>query len=186
MLSTITLAGLIAVGLPACAAKKIRPPGRGRVNKVDALGQALKGAGAGEAQRRRDLRCRQEGAVGTGRGGPGASGRERGRQRLRNSRRTGRTKLASGPTRWTRRRSGWCREVVISEDQGSSSSAKVDLPDQAKARLDEMVNKLKADPERRLVRDRRPHRRHRRQRDQREDRARARAEAVSAISSNST
>jgi outer membrane protein OmpA-like peptidoglycan-associated protein len=37
-------------------------------------------------------------------------------------------------------------EVVISEDQGQFKFGKVDLPDQAKARLDEMVNKLKADP----------------------------------------
>jgi outer membrane protein OmpA-like peptidoglycan-associated protein len=37
-------------------------------------------------------------------------------------------------------------EVVISEDQGQFKFGKVDLPDQAKARLDEMVAKLKADP----------------------------------------
>ena len=37
-------------------------------------------------------------------------------------------------------------EVVLSEDQGNFKFGKQDLPDEAKARLDEMVNQLKADP----------------------------------------
>ncbi len=37
-------------------------------------------------------------------------------------------------------------EVVLSEDQGNFVFAKTDLPDGAKARLDEMIAQLKADP----------------------------------------
>jgi outer membrane protein OmpA-like peptidoglycan-associated protein len=37
-------------------------------------------------------------------------------------------------------------EVTLSEDQGNFKFGKTDLPDQAKARLDELVNQLKADP----------------------------------------
>jgi peptidoglycan-associated lipoprotein len=37
-------------------------------------------------------------------------------------------------------------EVVLSEDQGNFKFGKAELPDQAKARIDEMVNQLKADP----------------------------------------
>jgi peptidoglycan-associated lipoprotein len=37
-------------------------------------------------------------------------------------------------------------EVVLSEDQGNFKFGKKDLPDEAKAKLDEMVNQLKADP----------------------------------------
>jgi outer membrane protein OmpA-like peptidoglycan-associated protein len=37
-------------------------------------------------------------------------------------------------------------EVVLSEDQGNFKFGKHELPDEAKARLDEMVNQLKADP----------------------------------------
>jgi outer membrane protein OmpA-like peptidoglycan-associated protein len=37
-------------------------------------------------------------------------------------------------------------EVVLSEDQGNFKFGKHDLPDEAKARLDEMMNQLKADP----------------------------------------
>ena len=37
-------------------------------------------------------------------------------------------------------------EVVLSEDQGNFKFGKAELPDQAKARIDEMVTQLKADP----------------------------------------
>jgi outer membrane protein OmpA-like peptidoglycan-associated protein len=37
-------------------------------------------------------------------------------------------------------------EVTLSEDQGNFKFGKADLPDEAKARLDEIVNSLKADP----------------------------------------
>jgi peptidoglycan-associated lipoprotein len=37
-------------------------------------------------------------------------------------------------------------EVTLSEDQGNFKFGKTELPDEAKARLDEMVNQLKADP----------------------------------------
>jgi peptidoglycan-associated lipoprotein len=36
--------------------------------------------------------------------------------------------------------------VTLSEDQGNFKFGKIDLPDQAKARLDEMINQLKANP----------------------------------------
>ena len=37
-------------------------------------------------------------------------------------------------------------EVVLNEDQGNFKFAKTDLPDEAKARLDEMIAQIKADP----------------------------------------
>ncbi len=37
-------------------------------------------------------------------------------------------------------------EVVLSEDQGNFKFAKTDLPEEAKAKLDEMITQLKADP----------------------------------------
>jgi outer membrane protein OmpA-like peptidoglycan-associated protein len=37
-------------------------------------------------------------------------------------------------------------EVVLSEDQGSFQFAKADLPDAAKARIDELITQLKTDP----------------------------------------
>jgi len=37
-------------------------------------------------------------------------------------------------------------EVVLSEDSGNFKFGKTDLPDEAKAQIDDMINKLKADP----------------------------------------
>jgi outer membrane protein OmpA-like peptidoglycan-associated protein len=37
-------------------------------------------------------------------------------------------------------------EVVLSEDQGNFKFGKKELPDEAKAQLDEMIQKIKADP----------------------------------------
>jgi len=37
-------------------------------------------------------------------------------------------------------------EVVLSEDQGNFKFGKKDLPDEAKAKLDEMMQQIKADP----------------------------------------
>ena len=37
-------------------------------------------------------------------------------------------------------------EVVLNEDQGNFKFGKTDLPDEAKARLDEMIQQIKADP----------------------------------------
>jgi len=37
-------------------------------------------------------------------------------------------------------------EVVLSEDQGNFKFAKTELPDEAKAKLDEMITQMKADP----------------------------------------
>src|SRR4051812_30869018 len=37
-------------------------------------------------------------------------------------------------------------EVVLSEDEGNFKFGKKELPDEAKAKLDEMINQLKADP----------------------------------------
>jgi outer membrane protein OmpA-like peptidoglycan-associated protein len=37
-------------------------------------------------------------------------------------------------------------EVVLNEDQGNFKSAKAELPDEAKARLDQMIAQIKADP----------------------------------------
>ena len=37
-------------------------------------------------------------------------------------------------------------EVTLSEDQGNFKFGKTELPDQAKARIDEVINQLKADP----------------------------------------
>ena len=48
-------------------------------------------------------------------------------------------------------------EVTLSEDQGNFKFGAADLPDEAKARLDQVIGQLKADSEERVHRDRRSH-----------------------------
>jgi outer membrane protein OmpA-like peptidoglycan-associated protein len=145
--STITLAGLIAVGLPACATKKFVRQGVGEVNKkVDALGQSVE-----ETQERTK---RNEGAISDvdkkAQSAQGAADQARqaanaaGNDAKLAANRANEVGVRTDALDKASKRLVY--EVVISEDQGQFKFGKVDLPDQAKARLDEMVNKLKADP----------------------------------------
>jgi outer membrane protein OmpA-like peptidoglycan-associated protein len=145
--STITLAGLIAVGLPACATKKFVRQGVGEVNKkVDALGQSVE-----ETQERTK---RNEGAISDvdkkAQSAQGAADQARqaanaaGNDAKVAANRANEVGVRTDALDKASKRLVY--EVVISEDQGQFKFGKVDLPDQAKARLDEMVNKLKADP----------------------------------------
>jgi len=147
VLSTITLAGLIAVGLPACATKKFVRQGVGEVNKkVDALGQSVE-----ETQERTK---RNEGAISDvdkkAQSAQGAADQARqaanaaGNDAKVAANRANEVGVRTDALDKASKRLVY--EVVISEDQGQFKFGKVDLPDQAKARLDEMVNKLKADP----------------------------------------
>ena len=147
VLSTLTLVGLVAVGLPACATKKFVRQGVGDVNKkVDALGQSVE-----ETQERTK---RNEGAISdVDKKAQTAQGAADQARQAANAAGND-AKLASNRANEVGARTDaldkaskrLVYEVVISEDQGQFKFGKVDLPDQAKARLDEMVNKLKADP----------------------------------------
>jgi outer membrane protein OmpA-like peptidoglycan-associated protein len=135
------------VGLPACATKKFVRQGVGEVNKkVDALGQSVE-----ETQERTK---RNEGAI---------SDVDKKAQAAKGSADLARqaanvagndAKLAANRANEVGARTDaldkaskrLVYEVVISEDQGQFKFGKVDLPEQARARLDEMVTKLKADP----------------------------------------
>jgi outer membrane protein OmpA-like peptidoglycan-associated protein len=147
VLSTITLVGLVAVGLPACATKKFVRQGVGEVNKkVDALGQSVE-----ETQERTK---RNEGAIADvdkkAQSAQGAADQARqaanaaGNDAKVAANRANEVGVRTDALDKASKRLVY--EVVISEDQGQFKFGKVDLPDQAKARLDEMVTKLKADP----------------------------------------
>ena len=49
-------------------------------------------------------------------------------------------------------------EVTLSEDQGNFKFGGTDLPDEAKARLDQMIDQLKTNPAERVHRNRGAHR----------------------------
>jgi peptidoglycan-associated lipoprotein len=146
-MSTLTLAGVVAIGLPACATKKFVRNSVGEVNgKVDNLTQSVeetqertrKNEGAindvnqkaQAAQGAADAAQQSANAAGNDAKAAGARATEVGAK-------TDALDKASKRLVYT---------VVLSDDEGQFKFGKTDLPDEAKAKIDEMVTKLKADP----------------------------------------
>ena len=150
---------MLAVGgSTACATKKFVRTSVGEVNdKVDSLGRSLeetqertrKNEGrisevdqkAGRLRQSAQARRRSEAANSAAH--PGGSAAERRRPK------------ADAVDKATKR---LVFEVVLSEDQGNFKFGKTDLPDEAKAKLDEMVAAAQGRSEGRLLRNRRAHR----------------------------
>jgi outer membrane protein OmpA-like peptidoglycan-associated protein len=144
------LALTVAVA-PACATKKFVRTEVGNVNaKVDTLGTSLE-----ETQERTRQNTERIGAVDTKAEAAGtraeAAGRSAAEARAAadaaanvakdvDSRLSGRINAVDAASRRL------IYEVTLSEDQGNFSSGGALLPDQAKARLDQMITQLKADP----------------------------------------
>ena len=146
-MSAVTLAGVVAVGLPACATKGFVRNRVGEVNgKVDNLSTSVEetqertrkneaaisdvdqkaqaaNSAAGQAQQAAN-------AAGTDAKAAAARANEVGTK-------TDDLDRASKRLVYT---------VVLSEDEGQFKFGKTALPDEAKAKLDDMINKLKADP----------------------------------------
>jgi len=146
-MSTLALAGVVAVGLPACATKKFVRTSVGEVNgKVDNLTQSVE-----ETQERTR---KNEGAINeVNQKAQAAQGAADAAQQAANA--AGTDAKAAGARanqvgqkadEIDRNAKRLVYTVVISEDEGQFKFGKTDLPDEAKAKIDEVVNKLKADP----------------------------------------
>ena len=147
VLSTITLVGLVAVGLPACATKKFVRQGVGEVNKkVDALGQSVE-----ETQERTkrnegaisDVDKKAQAAQGSAdqaRQAANAAGND---ARLAGARANEVGVKTDALDKASKR---LVYEVVISEDEGQFKFGKTDLPDEAKSEIDQLIAKLTQDP----------------------------------------
>ena len=146
-MSAVTLAGLVTVGLPACATKGFVRNRVGEVNgKVDNLSTSVEqtqertkkneaaisdvdqkaqaaNAAAGQAQNSAN-------AAGTDAKAAAARANAVGTK-------TDELDKASKRLVFT---------VVLSDDEGQFKSGKADLPDEAKAKIDDLVQKLMADP----------------------------------------
>jgi peptidoglycan-associated lipoprotein len=146
-MSTLSLAGLVAVGLPACATKKFVRTSVGEVNgKVDTLTQSVE-----ETQERTR---KNEGAINdVNQKAQAAQGAANAAQQSANAAGTDAKAAGARATEVGARTDALDKAskrlvytVVISEDEGQFKFGKADLPDEAKAKLDEMLTKLKADP----------------------------------------
>ena len=168
-LCAVSVLALAVAVAPACATKKFVRGEVGNVNtKVDTLSGSLE-----ETQERTRKNEERIGAVdqkaeAAGQSAQDARGAADAACGVRARKVNGRvdqvvTEVAATNAAW-RRRASCVFEVTLSEDQGNFKSGKTDLPDEAKARLDEVVGQLKADTEERVHRDRGPHRQRRRSR----------------------
>jgi peptidoglycan-associated lipoprotein len=147
MLLAIPIVVLAVGGSTACATKKFVRTNVGEVNdKVDSLGRSLE-----ETQERTrqnegkinevDQKASAAGQAATA-AGQAASQANTAAGAAANAANTANAK-AEAVDKASKR---LIFEVVLSEDQGNFKFAKTDLPDEAKAKLDEMITRIKADP----------------------------------------
>jgi outer membrane protein OmpA-like peptidoglycan-associated protein len=146
-LSAVAVAVLVVAGSTACATKGfVRNGVKGVNDKVDSLGQTV------EATQERTRR--NEGAIGDvdRKAGAAQSAADQARQAASAADTEARAARAQADTVGTKTdeldkaSKRLVYTVVLSEDEGQFKFGKTALPDEAKAKLDELVNKLKADP----------------------------------------
>ena len=143
-LVAVPIAVLAVGGSTACATKKFVRTSVGEVNeKVDSLGRSVE-----ETQERTRQNEARIGDVDQRAQAAAKDARNAAMQASNEAAAAANTANAAGARaaeldKASRR---MVFEVVLSEDQGNFKFAKKDLPDEAKARLDEMITQLKADP----------------------------------------
>ena len=143
----MALFALAAGGSTACATKGFVKTQVGQVNsKVDTLSQALE-----ETQQRtrqnegriNDVDQKAQAAAGAAQGAQSAADQAAQRAGAANDAATAAGARADAVDKASKR---LVYEVVLSENQGNFKFGKAMLPDEAKAKIDELVTQLKADP----------------------------------------
>ncbi len=146
-MSTMALAGVVAVGLPACASKGFVRQRVGEVNgKVDNLATSVE-----ETQERTK---KNEAAIGEADQKAQAAGNAANQaQQSANAADTAAKNARARADEVGNKTDALDKAskrlvytVVLSEDEGQFKFGKTTLPDEAKAKIDEMIQKLMADP----------------------------------------
>ena len=146
-MSAVTLAGVVAVGLPACATKGFVRNRVGEVNsKVDNLSTSVE-----ETQERTK---KNEAAIsGVDQKAQAANAAAGQAQQAANSANSAASSAASRANEVGAKADELDKAskrlvytVVLSEDEGQFKFGKTDLPAEAKARIDEVIQKLMANP----------------------------------------
>ena len=141
----IPIAVLAIGGSTACATKKFVRTSVGEVNdKVDSLGRAIEETQ--ERTRKNEGRIGEVDQKAAGGGAVGAGGQRRGRGRATPTRRSVGDEANGKFDAIDKASKRLVYEVVLSEDQGNFKFGQTKLPDEAKAKIDEMVAQLKQDP----------------------------------------
>jgi outer membrane protein OmpA-like peptidoglycan-associated protein len=150
----VPIAALVAGGTTACATKKFVRTSVGDVNaKVDSLGRSVE-----ETQERtrqnegrisdvdQKAQAAQNSANQAGQAAQQANSAASAAANLATTAGTKADTAASRAEAIDKASKRLVFEVVLSEDQGNFKFNKTDLPDSAKARLDELISQMKADP----------------------------------------
>ncbi|MEQ1871022.1 MAG: OmpA family protein [Vicinamibacterales bacterium] len=151
LLMIVPVAAIVAGGTTACASKKFVRTSVGQVNdKVDSLGRSLEATQERTRQNEAKIADVDQRAQAAAASAQGAAANAQGTAEKANVAAAGAASAATAAnTRVEAVDKAVKRivfEVVLSEDQGNFKFGKKDLPDAAKARLDEMITALKADP----------------------------------------
>jgi peptidoglycan-associated lipoprotein len=147
MLFLVPVAAIAVGGSTACATKKFVRTSVGQVNdKVDSLGRSVEETQ--ERTRQNEGRITEVDQKATA-AGTAAQNAQQSADRASSAAQAAATTASSAVARTEALDKASKRlvyEVVLSEDQGNFKFGKKDLPDEAKAKLDEMMQQIKADP----------------------------------------
>ena len=147
MLFLVPVAAIAVGGSTACATKKFVRTSVGQVNdKVDSLGRSVEETQ--ERTRQNEGRITEVDQKATA-AGTAAQGAQQAADRANTAAQAAATTATGAVARADALDKASKRmvfEVVLSEDQGNFKFGKKDLPDEAKAKLDEMIQQIKADP----------------------------------------
>ena len=154
LVMAVPIAVLVAGGTTACASKKFVRTSVGEVNtKVDSLGRSVE-----ETQERtrqnegritevdQKAQAAQQSANQAGTAAQQANSAASAAANLANNAGSAAAAANSRAEAVDKASKRLVFEVVLSEDQGNFKFNKADLPDEAKARLDELISQMKADP----------------------------------------
>ena len=147
MLFLVPVAAIAVGGSTACATKKFVRTSVGQVNdKVDSLGRSVEETQERTRQNEGKIAEVDQKAAAADQKAQGAqSAADRANAAAQQAANTANNAVARTEA-LDKASKRLVFEVVLSEDQGNFKFGKKDLPDEAKAKLDEMMQQIKADP----------------------------------------
>ena len=147
MLFLVPVAAIAVGGSTACATKKFVRTSVGQVNdKVDSLGRSVEETQERTRQNEGKIAEVDQKAAAADQKAQGAqTAADRANTAAQQAANTANDAVAR-TVELDKASKRLVYEVVLSEDQGNFKFGKKDLPDEAKAQLDEMIQKIKADP----------------------------------------
>jgi outer membrane protein OmpA-like peptidoglycan-associated protein len=147
LLKVVPIALAVVVGTTACATKKFVRTSVGEVNdKVDSLGRSVEETQ--ERTRRNEGRIAEvdQKAQAAAASAQQANGAAADAKNAAVDARTAANNVGNKLDTFDKQSRRLVYEVVLSEDQGNFKFGKAELPDEVKAKIDEMVGQLKEDP----------------------------------------